>query len=94
MGRKSSLLGYRNPKAKYCGGKETRSALLMRGNLEVGGGEMRKDALGTGRGRPLMIRVALFYSGRGRVIKQAVKKGAIHATAAVEERRASEGKGF
>lgn len=55
---------------------------------------MRKDALGKGRGRPLMFRVALFYSGRDRVIKQAVKKGVIHAAAAVEERTASEGKGF
>lgn len=92
--RKSCLLGCRNPTAKYCGGKQTRSALLMRGNLEVGGGERGQDALGKGRGRPLMFRVALFCSGRGRVIKQAVKKGAIHAAAAVEERRPSEGKGF
>lgn len=68
-GRKSCLLGYRNPKAKYCGGKKTRSALLMRENLEVEGGEMRKDTLGKGRSCPLMFRVALFYSGRGRVIK-------------------------
>lgn len=43
---------------------------------------------------PLMFRVALFCLGRGRVIKQAVKKGAMHTAAAVEERGASEGKGF
>lgn len=36
----------------------------MRGDLEVGGGEMGKDNLGKGRGCPLMFRVALFYSGR------------------------------
>lgn len=91
---KSCLLRCRNPAAQYCSGTGTRSALLMRGNLEVGGGEGGKDALEKGRGRPLTFRVALFYLGRGRVIKQAVQKGARHTAAAVGERGASEGKRF